>query len=282
MSKELGKKIFKILVYVFAAIGFFLVLGFFAVRFGITNTTGIIDRQRENFVGDSTAPKDLAPHYVNGTPWEQTSEWRVLESALRKDREVLLLAANTSGVPARLIASNLVTEQLRLFFTERANFKKFFEPLKILGSQTQFSWGVMGMKEQTAIQVEANLKDPSSPYYLGKEYENLLDYAATSTDLKQARFVRITDQKNHYWSYLYAGLFIKQIEAQWQKAGFPITGNVAILSTLYNIGFQNSVPNATPQVGGAQITINGVSKSFGGLSAEFYDSNILEDIYPKK
>lgn len=279
MSTELLKKLFTILVYVFAGIGLFLVLGFFAVRFGLTNTSGIIDLQREAFV---EKPQDLEAHYAPGTPWQNTEEWQVLSSALIKDETPLEKASQDSGVPARIIAANLVTEQLRLFFTERAFYKQFFAPLKILGSQTQFSWGVMGMKENTAIAVEEHLKDSTSPYYLGPEFEHLLDYTATSTDIKQARFVRMTDQHNHYWSYLYAGLFIKQIEAQWEKAGFPIAGNVAIISTLYNIGFERSQPNANPQVGGAQITINEVSKSFGGLSAEFYDSNLLVDLYPKK
>lgn len=278
MSTEVFKKIFTIVVYVFAGIGLFLVLGFFAVRFGLTNTSGIIDLQREAFVEQ---PADLAAHYAPGTPWQNTEEWQVLSAALIKDGNPLEKASQDSGVPARLIAANLVTEQLRLFFTERAFYKQFFAPLKILGSQTQFSWGVMGMKENTAIAVEEHLKDSTSPYYLGPSYEHLLDYTATSTDIKQARFIRMTDQHNHYWSYLYAGLFIKQIETQWAKAGFPITGNVGIISTLYNIGFERSQPNANPQVGGAQIVINDVSKSFGGLAAEFYDSNLLVDLYPR-
>ena len=139
----------------------------------------------------------------------------------------------------------------------------------------------MGMKEDTAIQVEDNLKDPSSPYYPGAEYEHLLDFPADTADVKQARYVRMTEQHDHYWSYLYAGLYIKEIEAQWQYASFPIDGNVAVLSTLYNIGFAHSNPNANPQVGGAAITAGNVTFSFGGLAADFYNSNLLTDVLPK-
>jgi hypothetical protein len=270
------KKIFTVIVYIFAAIGFFLVAGYAAVRFGLTNEQGIIDVQRETFLGGTP----LADKAYSG-PWQESEEWKVLEDAIRRDETVIKRAATDAGVSPRLIVASLITEQLRLFFTERESYKQFFYPLKILGSQTQFSWGVMGMKEETAIPVEEHLKDSSSPFYLGSSYEDILDLPATTTDAKNARFYRMTDQHNHYWSYLYAGLYMKQIEAQWRSAGFPIDGNVAIISTLYNIGFSRSIPNAAPQAGGAAIEVGGKTYSFGGLSAEFYNSDLLVDIFPR-
>lgn len=269
------KKVFSILVYIFAAIGFFLVAGYIAVRLGLTNEPGIIDTQREGFLGSV---------FVTGThpgPWQESEEWQIIETALRKDAPVIMHAAQDAGVPARLIVANLVAEQLRLFFTEREAYKQFFAPLKILGSQTQFSWGVMGMKEETALLVEAHLKDTASPFYLGPAYTPLLAFPATTTDIQRERFIRMTDQHNHYWSYLYAGLFIKQIEAQWRTAGFPIDENVGIISTLYNIGFLKSVPKADPQVGGAAITIGATTYSFGGLASAFYYSDLLIDVFPR-
>lgn len=270
------KKIALGIVFIFAAIGFFLVAGYFAVRFGITNESGIIDVQREEFFGGA-APSPIAPSYTG--PWQNSEEWAVMEAAIRRDIDVLNRAAADSGVPARLIAANLVAEQLRLFFTEREAYKQFFYPLKILGPQSQFSWGVMGMKEDTAIQVEQNLTNPASPYYLGSEYEHKLDF--TTADIKTERYTRMTDQYNHYWSYLYAGLYLKQIATQWERAGFPIDTRPEILSTLYNIGFRYSVPKADPQVGGAAITLSDGTRSFGGLAAEFYTSDLLTDILPR-
>lgn len=278
MAKKFFKVSFNVLLYIFAAIGLFLVAGYFAVKFGFTNEKGIIDLQREAFLGPSAS--QFASTDSN-LPWPQTEEWNVLATALTKDQAVLSHAATDSDVPARLIAANLVAEQLRLFFTERQLYKQFFSPLKILGSQTQFSWGVMGMKEDTAVQVENYLKDPSSPYYPGDQYAHLLDFPATTTDVSKARFTRMTDQHNHYWSYLYAGLYIKEIEAQWRAAGFPIDGNIAVLSTLYNIGFAHSNPNPQPKIGGAAITAGNQTYSFGGLAADFYNSNLLTDIFPK-
>jgi|SRR6185312_9725863 len=269
------KKIFTIVVYVFAVIGFVLVGGYFAVRLGITNTSGIVDSQREAFLANAVSSTNPA--------WASTPEWQTLEAAIRRDAPTITKAANDSGVPARLIVANLITEQLRLFFTEREFYKEFFSPLKILGSQTQFSWGVMGMKEDTAITVENNLKDSTSPFYPGVEYAHLLDFA-TSTPImntSEERFTRMTDQLDHYWSYLYAGLYMKEVETQWASAGFPIADNPAVVSTLYNIGFANSHPNASPQVGGAAITIGNETYSFGGLALDFYNSNLLLDIFPR-
>ncbi|MDB5237198.1 MAG: hypothetical protein JWL88_300 [Parcubacteria group bacterium] len=277
--KKLFKTTLNIVIYIFAAIGLFFVAGYFAVKFGLTNEKGIIDTQREAFLGQSAAVITAPP--APNVPWQQSEEWGVISVALTKDQAVLIHAAADSGVPARLIAANLIAEQLRLFFTERETYKQFLYPLKILGSQTQFSWGVMGMKEATAVQVEANLKDPASPFYPGDQYAHLLDFPATTTDISGARFARMTDQHNHYWSYLYAGLYIREIEAQWRSAGFPIESNIAVLSTLYNIGFQHSNPNPNPQVGGAAITAGNQTFSFGGLAADFYDSNLLTDIFPR-
>ncbi|MDB5265531.1 MAG: hypothetical protein JWM39_244 [Parcubacteria group bacterium] len=278
MEKKHLKIGLNIVIYIFAAIGIFLVAGYFAVKFGLTNEKGVVDLQRESFLGPAASQ---AVSNDSNLPWQQTEEWGVIAAALTKDQTALTTAASASGVPARLIAANLVAEQLRLFFTERELYKQFFLPLKILGSQTQFSWGVMGMKEATAIQVENNLKDPTSPYYPGDQYAHLLDFPATTTDITTARFTRMTDQHNHYWSYVYAGLYIKEIEAQWRNAGFPIDSNIAVLSTLYNIGFQHSMPNASPQVGGAEITAGNQTFSFGGLALDFYNSNQLTDIFPK-
>jgi hypothetical protein len=138
----------------------------------------------------------------------------------------------------------------------------------------------MGMKEDTAILVEKNLEDASSPFYLGPRYEKVLAFPR-GEETKTLRFIRMTDQYNHYWSYLYAGLYLRQIEEQWQREGYPLRGDVGILSTLYNIGFERSVPKADPKVGGAAIEIAGKTYSFGGLAEDFYDSPLLTDIFPR-
>ncbi len=280
------KKVFNIFLYIFAAIGFVLVAGYFAIKFGWTNTSGIIDTQRESFLANAnsstTSSPEATPRANENYFWNSGSEWQTLKNAILKDQPTINRAAITAGVPARLIVAQLVVEQLRFFYTDRESFKKFFEPLKILGSQTQFSWGVMGTKEDTAIQIEKNLKDVTSQYYLGPQFENLLNFSHQGDTLvKQERFTRMTDQHDHYYSYLYAGLYLKEIETQWKSAGFDISNRPEILSTLYNIGFAGSKPNASPQSGGAAITLGDKTYSFGALAAQFYNSSELLDEFPR-
>jgi len=281
------KKIFQILVYIFAAIGLFFTLGYFAVKYGLTNVPGIIDNQQQSFLNsgktDQTA-NVVGSQNQNGSTageyyWQTLPEWQVIKIAVQKDAPTIDRAASTSGVPARLIVANLIVEQLRFFTDDRESFKKFFEPLKILGSETQFSWGVMGVKEETAISVEQNLQNPVSSFYLGVQYAHLLDFQTGNP--KQERFARMTDQHDHYYSYLYAGLYLREVEAQWKSAGYDISARPEIISTLYNIGFANSRPNASPQSGGAAITLGTQTESFGTLAAQFYNSDELLDEFPR-
>jgi hypothetical protein len=280
------KKIIYGVVLIFALIGFGFISMYVAVKFGFTNTTGIIDEQTDAFLLEGTqatttltsssSPIKETPTYK---PWEKTQEWSIIESAIRVDAPTIQKAAEAAGVPARLIVAQLVVEQLRLFFSEREAFKKWFEPLKILGNQTQFSWGVMGMKETTAIQVEEHLKATTSPFYLGAEYEHVLDFK--TTDTSNERFARMTDKRDHYYSYLYAGLFIKQILVQWEKEGYSLKNSPEVVGTLYNLGFSKSIPNPNPKSGGAQITIDGIDYSFGSLGADFYTSDALLTEFPR-
>ena len=264
------KKVFHILVYIFAGIGFILVFVYLAVEFGWTNTEGIVDEQRDYFQ-EQLEKNDLE--------WTKGEEWQILKEAILKDQEAIEKVAKETGIPSRLIVAPLVVEQLRLFHSEREIFKSIFAPLKILGNQSQFSWGVMGIKQETARKIENNLKNPDSPWYLGKKYEKILDFTTNNPD--NERFLRLTDEDNRYYSYLYSAILIKQLETQWEKVGFPIHNRPGIVATLFNIGFANSKPHNSPQLGGAEIEINKTTYSFGGLAQSFYDSNELVEEFPR-
>lgn len=168
---------------------------------------------------------------------------------------------------------------MRLFYSDRPWFKKAVEPLKVLGSMTQFSWGIFGIKSETASTIENNLKSPQSSFYLGAESQNLLDFSTANPT--QERFDRLTNSGDHYYSYLYAALLNKEIMAQWQKAGYDISNRPEILATLFNIGFDHSKPGPNPQVGGADLNIAGQDYSFGRLAFEFYYSSELLDDFPQ-
>ena len=69
---------------------------------------------------------------------------------------------------------------------------------------------------------------------------------------------------------------------QWERAGFPIDNRPEILATLYNIGFEVSVPKANPVVGGATVMVHDKPYSFGAIAYEYYYSGELFDLFPFK
>ena len=184
-----------------------------------------------------------------------------------------------TGISARLIASVVAPEQFRFFSSNRESYKRYFEPLKILGTLTKFSLGVSGIKPDTATQIEKNILNPDSKFYLGPEYEHILDYPVLSEhDIEL--YSRLTDSKNHYYQYLYTSLFIKQIETQWLNAGYDLSYRPDILATIFNLGFYRSNPSDHPEAGGAVIKIGDEEISFGQLSSELYFSGELINEFP--
>lgn len=270
------KNISKILIVIFAIIGFFLVSGYIAVSTGLTNTTGIIDEQTKNFLQISTSTEKLAKY--EEFPLAHTPEWIAFRQAVTKDKDIVEKVSKETNISPRLLIAMLVPEQMRLFHSNRAIFKQVFEPLKVLGSQSQFSWGIFGIKDETARAIEKNLLNKNSSFYLGASSEHLLDFK--TSDIDQERFQRIIDEHNHSYSYLYTAIYLAEIKSQWKKAGFPIDNRPSILATLFNLGFEKSLPNANPKSGGAEIDISGTKYSFGALAENFYNSDEMIEIFP--
>ncbi|MES2557537.1 MAG: hypothetical protein V4604_15385 [Bacteroidota bacterium] len=213
--------------------------------------------------------------------WMNISEWQDFKIAVAKDKALIDSAARETGVEARLIVACLVGEQIRLFNSNREAYKKWIGPLKVLSVESQFSFGVTGIKEHTAKNIEGHLKNPNSIYYMGSEYEHLLDFVATDTaTIAVERIERLTSFRNHYYSYLYAAIFLKQVKVQWEKAGYPIDGRPEILATLFNVGYPQSVPKKNPKVGGSTIKIYEKPYSFGAIAFQFYYSGELYDLFP--
>ena len=303
--------IFEVGVSLSAAIGVLFIVVFFGMKFDLFAVRGSIDERNtffENTTGTSSSEglsKDQSVKAISemqialrdgvkdarkkvfpnvSFAWSDSDEWRTLAYALTKDREVIRRAAYDAGISPRLLVSIVIAEQLRFFTSDRESFKKFFEPLKILGTMSEFSLGVSGVKQDTAEQIEKNLKDKSGEYYIGPSYEHLLDLPAEESDANQnstssTRFLRLTDSKDHYYSYLYTALFARQIIEQWKKAGYDLSYRPEILGTLFNLGFDKSVPKANPKVAGAEVTVGGETYTFGRLAYEFYYSGELIEIF---
>lgn len=211
-------------------------------------------------------------------PWVNGDKWQTIKESVVKDDEVIKMAAKTANIDPRLIVSDLIVEQLRVYYSARELYEKYFEPLKILSNMNKISLGVMGIKEATAIEIENHLKDSHSPYYLGKDYEQVLNYG-NSQDIDKQRYNRLMDN-SHYYSYLYAALYLKQMMSQWKNAGYDISDRPEIVGTLFNVGFPQSKPNATPKVGGSKVQIGENQYTFGRLSYEFFYSGELTDKFP--
>ena len=69
---------------------------------------------------------------------------------------------------------------------------------------------------------------------------------------------------------------------QWDRSGFPVGDRPEILATLYNIGYEASVPKENPVVGGSGINIKGTPYTFGAVAYEFYYSGELFELFPFK
>lgn len=213
--------------------------------------------------------------------WMNIAEWKTFKEAVSKDKKLIDSVAKQTGVEGRLIVSCLVGEQIRLFNSSREAYKKWIGPLKVLSVESQFSFGVTGIKELTAKNIEQHLKDPSSIYYLGSKYEGLLDFQGQDTaTINKERIDRLTDFHNHYYSYMYAALFLKQVKVQWEREGFPIDKRPEILATLFNVGYPQSKPKSNPRVGGSTIKIYEKPYSFGAIAYQFYYSGELFDLFP--
>ena len=215
----------------------------------------------------------------NVIPWMDNPEWTVLKQAILRDSALINRAADLTGVEARLIVGCLIGEQVRLFHTDREVLKQYLGPVRTLGVQSQFSYGVNGIKERTAVAVEQHLTDPSSEYYMGRNFEHLLDYPG-GVDQTQERYHRLVDYGNHLYSYLYTGCILHQTMLQWRRAGYDISDRPDILFTLFNVGFRQSVPKPNPVAGGSRITIEGRQYTFGAIGFDFYYSGELAEASP--
>lgn len=280
-------------VLLFAGIGMITTVVFFGMQHGLLNVRGSII-ERNAFFGKVPAVNSTSTMGVdeisNGCAdgrdqtkpceWHETVQWVVVREALAKDAAVINRVAEETGVSSRMIVASVIPEQIRFFADNREVFKRYFEPLKLLVSLSKFSLGVSGIKQETAAKIEEYANDTTSEFYPGDSMGVLLAYGE-GADRDTELFNRLTDEKDHYYSYLYTAIYLKEIETQWKKAGYDIAGRPDVLVTLFNLGFNASEPKASPQVAGARILIGGQDYSFGYLGTLFYQSDELSDVFPR-
>lgn len=232
--------------------------------------------QQVNKLLDSYPQKEAG----NIIPWMTGVEWDALKEAITRDKALIIEAGRLTGVEPRLIVGCLIGEQIRLFNSKRETFKKYLGPVKVLSVQSQFSYGVNGIKISTAKTIEQHLKDPNSEYYMGKRYEHLLDYTVEGQAQEDERYNRLVDYRNHLYSYLYTACILHQTKVQWERAGFDISNRPDILFTLFNVGFSQSIPKADPVCGGSHIKVHDQIYTFGAIGFDFYFSGELAEDFP--
>ena len=218
----------------------------------------------------------------NVIPWMEGVEWEALKEAIIHDKDLIIEAGRLTGVEPRLIVGCLIGEQIRLFHSDRETIKQYLGPVKVLNVQSQFSYGVNGIKLSTAKAIEEHLKDPTSEFYMGKRYEQLLTYDTSGIAQDDERYNRLVDYRNHLYSYLYTACILHQTMLQWRRAGYDISDRPDILFTLFNVGFAQSVPKPNPVCGGSHIKINGEVYTFGAIGFDFYYSGELAEQFPLK
>ncbi len=282
LKTQTKKRIFTYSVYFFAVIGLIFSSVLIGMQFGIFNVRGNIEERNSFFTNATSSVSSTAkadePDCINKKEvchWNETRQWTVVAAGLSKDAAIIEKVSGETGVPARVLAAAVMPEQLRFFSAEREVFKKYFEPLKILGSMSKFSLGVSGIKPDTAKKIEEYANATSSPFYPGEIYAPLLAYSGEASD--NARYNRLTDAKDHYYSYLYTAIYIKEIESQWRNSGVDTSKNPGVVATLFNLGFTKSIPNANPKVGGAEIELGGTTYTYGELAGSFYNSKELNN-----
>ena len=296
-AKQVLRYSFRTVVGIFAVIGVMFSGVFAAMQFHLLDVKGS-SVSRDRFYAALPKAQVLAANVSRNAPavscvkqlgdgkqvpvctWNKSEEYATVRSGLAKDSATINLVAQRTGLSPRLIAATVVPEQLRWFTDDRETFKKMFEPLKILGVAANMTYGIGGFHPDTAKRVEQYTVDINSPFYAGAGMAKLAAYPSAENPRDSNTLLRLSDNKDHYYSYLYVALFIKEITNQWSKAGYDISNRPDVIVTLYNIGFDRSVPKADPQIGGATITVNGEKYSYGELGVDFYYSDEQTQIFP--
>ena len=214
--------------------------------------------------------------------------WRDFCKVVRNDKKAIDSVSKITGVESRLIVMCLVGEQVRMFNSGRERFKQYVMPFSRIMMPTNRGYGVTGILENTALRIERTLLDTKSPFYPGDYFYRCLNVNdgfphVIDDSIKAHRhktIQRLIAGGNHYYSYLYTAFLLRQYQAHWESKGYDLSKRPEILGTLFNIGYQKSVPKANPEAGGSSFKVGKKMYTFGGLCFEFYYSGELLDLFP--
>ncbi len=261
----------------------------------ITIAQRMLDATNLLFIKDKKYQKELeeiekqeSDNAVSAYPWANYKEWKDFCRYVKADKKAIDSVSRITGVESRLIVMCLVGEQIRMFNSFREKFKQQVYSYNHIIMTRNRGYGVTGILENTALRIERTLFDPKSPFYPGDYYQQCINVNDTFPEFvvdtieahKFPTIQRLMQGGDHFYSYLYTALFLRQFQAHWEKAGYTLAYRPEIFGTLYNLGYQKSKPSKNPMVGGSNFTVGGKDYTFGGLCFEFYYSGELQDLFP--
>jgi hypothetical protein len=220
--------------------------------------------------------------------WSNYSVWNSFCKTVQKDKNAIDSAARITGVEPRLIVMCLVGEQVRMFNANREKFKQYVYPFSHIILPRNRGYGVTSILESTAHRIEKQLIDSSSVFYPGAYFYKCLNTTDAAPGLvidsikahHSKTIQRLIKGGDHFYAYLYTAFMIRQLQSQWEKAGYDLSLRPEIVATLFNLGFQKSKPGPHPKVGGSSFKVGERNYSFGGLCFEFYYSGEMLDDFP--
>jgi hypothetical protein len=243
---------------------------------------------REFIAAIKSIKKDAKIKAESVYQWSNYKAWKQFCKTLAKDKRAIDSVSRLTGVESRIIILCVVAEQLRMFNSGREKFKQYVYPYSRLILPSNRGYGVSGILEHTALRIERTLFSPNDPFYPGDYFQKIINVRDsfpevvndTITAHKHKTIQRLIKGGDHYYSYLYTALLMRQFQAHWEREGFTLSNRPEVLGTLFNLGYQKSKPKTNPQVGGSTFKVGEKEYTFGGLCFEFYYSGELQDEFP--
>jgi len=237
-------------------------------------------------------PENVDPNWLNfkddikdniiGNVIEDNPIEKEVHAVLIRNSEQIKKVGNELNLDPRIIASVIYVEQAQHAMRFTGKLEDFIS--SVVGGDTLLglagaSIGPYQLKASAVSQADSYLRDPSSEFYLGAQFENYL----SEIPLNRFNSEEILDDEQKAIKAI--GVILAQFQKQWKEDsnGIDISNRPDILATLFNIGFKKSIPKKNPQSGGfVYYDISGVEKNFGDRSYDWYFSDKLTSIFPKR
>ena len=179
-----------------------------------------------------------------------------------KYKKYINSAANIFNLNPNLITACIFVEQLRAFYTFKWLFKSIAQTNTYLTVMSKQSFGIGGMKLQTAEQLEQRLATNKPEIY--KTYFSYED----PKNISQQRLARLTDSQDYYYQILYTAWILYRYSTERDRAGYTISNNPWVMATMYNIWY--SEPHSNPDIWWSFMKIESEKYSFWWLAMLIY------------